>query len=96
MGEFLFGWPDGISARTDERRSRAAELPHRDAELFWALSAMLSLMPGPGKCITPFGRISSISSLRWKGAARPCFVQSGAKPICGTFRCVAQSDAIFS
>jgi hypothetical protein len=53
-------------------------------------------MPAPGKCITPFGTISSITSLRLKGAARPCFVQSGAKPICGTLRFFAQRDAIFS
>ena len=53
---------------------------------FLALSARLPWMPVPGKTMTPIGSTSSIWSLRLNGAARPCFVQSGAKPICGTPR----------
>lgn len=53
---------------------------------FFALSARLSWMPVPGKTMTPIGSTSSIWSLRLKGAARPCFAQSGAKPIWGTPR----------
>jgi len=34
-------------------------------------------MPVPGKCMTPIGSTSSIASLRLKGAALACFVQSG-------------------
>src|SRR5437879_5892625 len=41
----------------------------------FALSARLSWIPVPGKCITPIGSSSSKASLRLKGAALACFVQ---------------------
>jgi hypothetical protein len=52
------------------------EMPRR-----FALSARLSWIPVPGKCMTPIGRSSSMASLRLNGAAFACFVQSGLKPI---------------
>ena len=46
-----------------------------------ALSTRLSVMPEPGKAMTPLGRRFSSSSLRRKGAARPCWFQSGLQTI---------------
>jgi MFS superfamily sulfate permease-like transporter len=63
---------------------------------FLALSARLSRMPVPGKCITPIGSTSTIASLRLNGAALACFVQSGLKAICGTLRLSAHLAAISS
>src|SRR5882762_1532180 len=62
----------------------------------FALSARLSWIPVPGKCMTPIGSSSSMASLRLNGAALACFVQSGLKAICGTFRVVAHLEAISS
>ena len=62
----------------------------------FALSARLSWMPVPGKCMTPIGSSSSMASLRLNGAALACFVQSGLKAICGTLRVVAHLAAISS
>ena len=53
-------------------------------------------MPEPGKTMTPIGRTSSIWSLRLKGAALACLVQSGLKAICGTLRLSAQQAAMRS
>src|SRR5258707_7922760 len=63
---------------------------------FFALSARLSWIPVPGKCMTPIGSNSSMASLRLNGAALACLVQSGLKAICGTFRVVAHLEAISS
>src|SRR6266478_168108 len=65
------------------------EMPRR-----FALSARLSWIPVPGKCMTPIGSSSSMASLRLNGAALACFVQSGLKAICGTLRVVALVEAI--
>ena len=46
--------------------------------------------------MTPIGRTSSIWSLRLKGAALACRVQSGLKAICGTLRVSAQRAAMRS
>src|SRR6516165_8896409 len=62
----------------------------------FALSARLSWIPVPGKCMTPIGSSSSMASLRLNGAALACFVQSGLNAICGTFRAVAHLEAISS
>ena len=52
-----------------------------------ALSTRLSVMPEPGKAITPFGRSFSSSSFRRNGAARPCAFQSGLHTTwCTAFR----------
>src|SRR5205823_3052614 len=61
-----------------------------------ALSARLSWIPVPGKCMTPIGTSSSMASLRLNGAALACLVQSGLKAICGTFRVAAHLEAISS
>ena len=52
--------------------------------------------PEPEKTRTPTGSTSSIASLRLKGAALACLVQSGANPTCGTLRWSAQREAINS
>ena len=52
--------------------------------------------PEPEKAWTPTGSTSSMASLRLKGAALPCFVQSGRKATCGTLRLSAQRAAISS
>jgi hypothetical protein len=39
-----------------------------------------------GAQVTPIGSTSSIESLRLKGVALACLVQSGLKAICGTLR----------
>jgi hypothetical protein len=52
----------------------------------FALSARLSWIPVPGKCMTPIGSSSSMASLRLKGAALAWRVQSGLKAICVTLR----------
>jgi Zn-dependent peptidase ImmA (M78 family) len=51
---------------------------------FLALSARFSWMPLPGKTRTPTGSTSSMASLRLKGAALACLVQSGLKATCVT------------
>src|SRR5690606_38142912 len=61
-----------------------------------ALSARFSWIPVPGKTRTPIGRTSSIWSLRLKGAALPCLVQSGLKATCVTCRLSAHFAAISS
>src|ERR1700739_2918227 len=61
-----------------------------------ALSARLSWIPVPGKCMTPIGSSSSMASLRLNGAAFACFAQSGLKAICGTLRLLAHLEAISS
>ena len=53
-------------------------------------------MPEPGKTMTPAGTMSSMRSLRLKGAALPSRVQSGLKAICVTPRLSAQQAAAFS
>jgi hypothetical protein len=63
------------SLRAD--RPRESGMPRR-----FGLSARLSWIPVPGKCMTPIGNNSSMASLRLKGAALACFVQSGLKAIC--------------
>ncbi len=61
-----------------------------------ALSTRLSVMPEPGKAMTPFGRRLSSSSLRRNGAARPCLSQSGLQTTWWTPLRSAQLAAIFS
>jgi len=77
------------------RRSCAAEFPNGDAEPFRLVGEVV-LDSRAGKCMTPIGSSSSMASLRLKGAALACFVQSGLKAICGTFRVVAHLEAISS
>ena len=62
----------------------------------FALSARLSRIPVPGKCMTPIGRSSSIASLPLNGAALACFVQSGLKAILRHLAVVAHLEAISS
>ena len=62
---------------------------------FLALSARFSWMPLPGKTSTPTGSTSSMPSLRLKGAALACFVQSGLKATCVTLRASAHLAAVF-
>ena len=45
-----------------------------------ALSAKFSLMPLPGKTMTPIGKVSSSLSLRLNGAALAWRAQSGLNP----------------
>ena len=53
-------------------------------------------MPLPGNAMTPLGRSASKSSLRLKGAARPCASQSGLQTTWWTPFRSAQPAAIFS
>ena len=48
---------------------------------FLALSARLSWIPVPGKCMTPIGSSASMASLRLNGAALAWLVQSGLNAI---------------
>src|SRR5216684_16815 len=73
-------WQDGAHAPPNFQTG----MPNR-----FALSARLSWIPVPGKCMTPIGSSSSMASLRLNGAALACFVQSGLKAICGTLRLTA-------
>ncbi len=61
-----------------------------------ALSTRFSVMPEPGKAMTPLGRRLSSSSLRRNGAARPWRSQSGLQTIWWTALRLAQLAAIFS
>ena len=53
-------------------------------------------MPAPGKAIMPIGMASSIASVRLKGAAFWCRVQSGLKTTCATPRLSAHLAAMSS
>src|SRR3546814_1482992 len=61
-----------------------------------ALSTRFSVMPEPGKAMTPIGITSSIASLRLKGAAFWWRAQSGLKTTCWTPRLSAHLAAISS
>ena len=81
-----------------QRRSRPSPSVKRHTGMpsFFALSARLAEMPEPGNTTTPIGSASSIRSLRLKGAALLCRVQSGLKRTCGTLRLSAQQAAMRS
>ena len=89
--------PDSIRQAEWSRRLSAGPLgepAHRDAHRP-GLVDEVSLIPPPGKAMTPIGIVSSIASLRRNGAAR-LWRQSGLKATWGTSRASAHFEAISS
>ncbi len=65
------------AGRTTRPAMRCGQARHTGMPSWRARSTRFSVMPEPGKAITPFGSRFSSSSLRRNGAARPWRVQSG-------------------